>query len=115
MRRSFKRPMLRHTLCLPALSLPLLVVACGNYAGQNGLDASPDGYIPIPVYEAGPPRVFDGSFDARDASGEGSKEGAADAPADVPAEATKEGAVDGPSEGATDALPDGPRDGSGPG
>jgi hypothetical protein len=102
----------RPTLCLPALCLPLLVLACGNYAGQNGLKEYPDGYIPVPVYEAGPPVVFDGSLDARrDAPKEGSNEGSVDAPTD----ATKEAAADAPSEGAVEASPDGPRDGAGPG
>jgi hypothetical protein len=99
---------------LPALSLPLLVLACGNNTGQNGLNAYPDGYIPIPLYEAGPPVMFDGTF-PKDAHGEGSKEGSADAPVDVAIEATKEAAVDAPSEGAVEASPDAPRDGAGPG
>jgi hypothetical protein len=102
----------RPILCLPALCLPLLVLACGNYTGQNGLNAYPDGYIPIPLYEAGPPVMFDGTI-PKDAPG--SREGSADAPVDVAVETTKEAAADAPSEGAVEASPDAPRDGAGPG
>jgi len=110
--------MRRPTLLLPSLGLPLLVVACGNNVGQNGLDTYPDGYTPIPVYEAGKTAMFDGSFDAsfdaRDAVGEGSREGAADAPADVKSETTPEGAVDAPPpDGGADAPSDAPHEGSG--
>jgi len=93
-------------------ALPWLVLACSNIAGDNLLDASSDGHIPIPLYEAGPPPAFDGSFDAGDAAdvtidglGDGHSEGAA-----------KEAGMDGPPpESAADGPTDGPHEGASPG
>jgi hypothetical protein len=101
--------MRRIPLALPVLSMPALLLACTSNAGQNGLEALPDGYIPIPSYEASPVQEFDGSFEAGDAPSEGAP---ADAVTDVRPEAAKEGSADAPpAEGAADA----PHDGPGPG
>jgi hypothetical protein len=110
MRRAFEPThMHRTTLIWSVIALPCLILACSNIAGDNGLDASSDGYIPIPLYEAGPPPTFDGSFDAGDAadvtidgSGDGHTEGAA-----------KEAGMDGPTpDGAADGPTDGPHEGA---
>ena len=102
----------RSSLLIIAIGAPLLAFACSDYTGQNLLETLPDGRTRIPVYEAGPPIVFDGSFDssldaaseaeaqatdaapdnavdAGDASKEGGREGSADAPLDSPHEGAK--------------------------
>jgi hypothetical protein len=102
--------MRRPKLIWSLFALPLLLLACSSIAGDNGLDANADGYIPIPQYDAGPPSVFDGSFDSGDAA-DASIEGS---PRDGHAEATaKEGGSDGPpAEGASDGPTDGPHEGA---
>jgi hypothetical protein len=101
--------MRRTPLALPVFALPALLLACTSNAGQNGLEALPDGYIPIPSYEASTIQEFDGSFEAGDAHSEGAS---TDTGTDARADAATEAAADAPAaEGATDA----PHDGAGPG
>ncbi len=100
----------RTLLFLPAIALPWLFVACTN-AGQNGLESEPDGYIPIPFYEASPPPSVDGSFETGDGP-DGRSDGSADGAKEASAETGGEAAQDAPT---TDGPADASHDGAGPG
>jgi hypothetical protein len=110
MRRAFERThMQRSKLIWSVLALPWLIFACSNIAGDNGLDANSDGYIPIPLYETGPPPTFDGSFDSGDAADVTIEASPVDGPTEA---AAKEGGADGPP---AESSADGPHEGASPG
>jgi hypothetical protein len=103
--------MRRHLLVFAASFLPMITFACSD-TGDNLLKADPDGYTPIPLYEASPPPVFDGSSESGDALEEGGAEAGMDARADAHDGGMKEASGDGPSsEAAMDAPGDAPADG----
>ncbi len=88
--------MSRSTLLAAVLPLALVLAAC-----SDGVTTTP-----IPIYEGGPPPLFDGAaFDVSlDTTGDAQEAG--DAPADVPGD----GQPDGAKDAATDGKADGPHE-----